>query len=228
MRVFVITLAGAIGGAVLGVVAILTLAQSGMLPINDRQMQTYLMHHPELAPAMMGRAQQLDDLKQKAAQAESLRKIGQAAFFDPKLAFVTGPADAKKTLVEFYDYDCPYCRASLPAIKKYYEAHKNDTRFAFIEMPIESLQRTFPQHVKIGPVEQIAQLVNSALPGITVRALSVVPRQLPYKASTCYFELDRTGPFWRQLQRPGGTGGLAIHVGRDLPEVDLELWAIKG
>ena len=96
------------------------------------------------------------------------------------------------------------------------------------EMPIESLQRTFPQHVKIGPVEQIAQLVNSALPGITVRALSVVPRQLPYKASTCYFELDRTGPFWRQLQRPGGTGGLAIHVGRELPEVDLELWAIKG
>jgi type VI secretion system protein ImpJ len=91
----------------------------------------------------------------------------------------------------------------------------------------EHLERMFPQHVKIGPVEQIAQLVNSALPGIMVRALSVVPRQLPYKASTCYFELDRTGPFWKQLQRPGGTGGLAIHVGRELPEVELELWAIK-
>lgn len=95
------------------------------------------------------------------------------------------------------------------------------------DMPLERLERTFPQHVKIGPVEQIAQLVNSALPGITVRTLSVVPRQLPYKASTCYFELDRTGPFWKLLQSPGGTGGLAIHVGRELPEVELELWAIK-
>jgi len=95
------------------------------------------------------------------------------------------------------------------------------------DLPLERLERTFPQHVKIGPVEQIAQLVNSALPGITVRALSVVPRQLPYKASTCYFELDRTGPFWKMLQQPGGTGGLAIHVGRELPEVELELWAIK-
>jgi type VI secretion system protein ImpJ len=95
------------------------------------------------------------------------------------------------------------------------------------DMPLERLERAFPQHVKIGPVEQIAQLVNSALPGITVRALSVVPRQLPYKASTCYFELDRTGPFWKQLQSPGGTGGVAIHVGRELPEVELELWAIK-
>ncbi|HEY1795251.1 MAG TPA: type VI secretion system baseplate subunit TssK [Stellaceae bacterium] len=91
-----------------------------------------------------------------------------------------------------------------------------------------NLERTFPQHVKIGPVEQIAQLVNSALPGVPVRALPVVPRQLPYKASTFYFELDRTSPFWKELQRPGGTGGIAIHVGRELPEIELELWAIKG
>jgi type VI secretion system protein ImpJ len=95
------------------------------------------------------------------------------------------------------------------------------------QAPTEHLERTFPQHVKIGPVEQIAQLVNSALPGVPIRALPVVPRQLPYKASTFYFELDRTGPFWKQLQQPGGTGGLAIHVGRELPDIELELWAIK-
>ena len=55
----------------------------------------------------------------------------------PRVAFVTGPADAKNTLVEFYDYDCPYCRASLPAVKKFYDAHKDDTRFSFIEFPIK-------------------------------------------------------------------------------------------
>jgi len=139
MRVFAITLAGAIGGAALAVAIVLTMAANGMMPINDRQMQTYLMTHPELAPAMMGQAQMLDERKQKLAQQDAIRKIGHAAFFDPAIAFVTGPADAKSTMVEFYDYDCPYCRASLPAVKKYYEAHKNDTRFSFIEFPIKQL-----------------------------------------------------------------------------------------
>ena len=98
------------------------------------------MAHPELVPAMMARAQAMDDQQQQAAQqAAAMNKIGQAAFFDPAIAFVTGPADAKKTLVEFYDYDCPYCRASLPAVKKFYEAHKDDTRFSFIEFPIKQL-----------------------------------------------------------------------------------------
>ena len=139
MRPFVITLAGAIGGAMLAVAIILTMAQKGWLPINDRQMQTYLMQHPELAPAMMGQAQANDDLKQQQTQAAALKKVGHAAFFDPAIAFVTGPADAKKTLVEFYDYDCPYCRVSLPAVRKFYEAHKNDVRFSFIEFPIKQL-----------------------------------------------------------------------------------------
>ena len=139
MRPFVITLAGAIGGALLAVAVILSMANNGLLPINDRQMQLYLMQHPELAPAMMGRAQQQEEHRQQAAQIAAMKKIGNDALFDPKLAFVTGPANAKSTLVEFYDYDCPYCRASLPAVKKYYEAHKNDTRFSFIEFPIAEL-----------------------------------------------------------------------------------------
>jgi protein-disulfide isomerase len=139
MRAFVITLAGAIGGAALAVAIVFTLAANGQMPINDRQMQTYLMLHPELATAMLGRQQQMDDARQAAEQIEGLKKVGQAALFDPAVAFVTGPADAKATMVEFYDYDCPYCRASLPAVKKFYDAHKNDTRFSFIEFPLPQL-----------------------------------------------------------------------------------------
>ncbi|HEX4027351.1 MAG TPA: DsbA family protein [Rhizomicrobium sp.] len=139
MRPVIIMLAGTFGGAALAVAIILVMAQNGLVPINDRQMQTYLMLHPELAPAMMGRAQALDDQKQAADQTAAMKKMGQAAFFDPAVAFVTGPSDAKASLVEFYDYDCPFCRASLPAVKKFYDAHKSDTRFSFIEFPIADL-----------------------------------------------------------------------------------------
>lgn len=139
MRPVIVMLAGALGGTAIAVAVIVLMAQNGLMPINDRQMQSYLMLHPELAPAMMGRAQQLDDQKQAAEQTAAMKKVGQAAFFDPAVAFVTGPADAKATMVEFYDYDCPFCRASLPAVKKFYDAHKGDTRFSFIEFPIEEL-----------------------------------------------------------------------------------------
>jgi len=139
MRPFALVAAGAAGGALLGLALVLTMARHGLVPINDAQMRSYLLQHADILPAMLNRAQAMEDEKQKIAQNAAMKKIGQAAFFDPAIAFVTGPADAKKTLVEFYDYDCPYCRASVPAMQKYYEAHKNDTRFSFIEFPIKQL-----------------------------------------------------------------------------------------
>jgi type VI secretion system protein ImpJ len=96
------------------------------------------------------------------------------------------------------------------------------------DIQAELLRRNFVAQVKIGPVEQIVQLVNVALPGIAVRPLPVAPRQLPYHAGTVYFELDRAGPLWKQLQTPGGSGGLALHVGGEFPGLEMELWAIKG
>jgi type VI secretion system protein ImpJ len=92
------------------------------------------------------------------------------------------------------------------------------------EMQTEPLRRNFPNQVKIGPVEQIARLVNVALPGIPVRALPVAPRQIPYVAGMAYFELERSVPLWRELQT---SGGIAIHVAGDFPGLDMELWAIK-
>lgn len=93
------------------------------------------------------------------------------------------------------------------------------------DMPGEQLRRVFPNTVKIGAVEQIRELVNVALPGIQVRALPVAPRQIPFYAGAVYFELDRGSPHWQQMQT---SGGFAIHVSGDYPNLKLELWAIRG
>lgn len=93
------------------------------------------------------------------------------------------------------------------------------------QIPAETLRRGFPNQIKIGPVEQIRELINVALPGIAVRALPVAPRQLPYYAGTSYFELDRTSPYWAALAR---SGGVAIHITGDLPGLEVECWAIRG
>jgi hypothetical protein len=80
------------------------------------------------------------------------------------------------------------------------------------DVPAETLRRNFPHQAKVGPVEQIAQLVNVALPGIGLRPLPVAPRQLPYLANAVYFEMEHNGPHWKQMQQPGGSGGIAIYV----------------
>jgi len=92
------------------------------------------------------------------------------------------------------------------------------------DMPGETIRRQFPNQVKIGAVEHIRELVNVALPGIIVRPLPVAPRQIPVHAGATYFELDRGSPHWQQMQT---SGGFAIHVSGDFPNLRLSLWAIR-
>jgi type VI secretion system protein ImpJ len=93
------------------------------------------------------------------------------------------------------------------------------------DMPADTLRRNFPSTVKIGAVEHIRELVNVALPGIELRALPVAPRQMPFVAGALYFEFDRNSPHWQQMQ---SSGGFAIHVSGEFPNLVLDLWSIRG
>ncbi|MEL6233026.1 MAG: type VI secretion system baseplate subunit TssK [Pseudomonadota bacterium] len=92
------------------------------------------------------------------------------------------------------------------------------------DVPPEAVRRHFPNQAKLGPVESIRQLVNSALPGIGVRPLPVAPRQIPYHAGLVYFELDRESQYWKQMT---SSGGLAVFVTGEFPGISMELWAIR-
>jgi protein-disulfide isomerase len=149
---------GGLGGAALAVVIVLAMAATGSLPYSrsasDARIREYLMRHPDILVDMSNKMQADQAAQEDAARQIAVDKIGLKAFFDPKLAFVTGPANAKNTLVEFFDYNCPYCRASLPAVKKFYDKHKNDTRFAFIEFPIKGPNSVVAAHAAIAARKQ--------------------------------------------------------------------------
>jgi len=91
-------------------------------------------------------------------------------------------------------------------------------------MNADSLRRHLPQQAKIGPVEQIRELVNLQLPGIPFRAMPAAPRQIPYHSGFTYFELDRSCDLWKQLAQ---SGGFAFHIGGEFPGLELEFWVIK-
>lgn len=129
-------LGGAIGACV-AVSIVFAAALAGWFPSpSDQQFHAYLMSHPSVAIDMVQKAQLEEDAARQRQLQASVDKIGLSSYFNPKLAYVAGPANARHSLVEFFDYNCAHCRNSYPIVQKFFNAHRKDTRFAFIELPI--------------------------------------------------------------------------------------------
>jgi type VI secretion system protein ImpJ len=93
------------------------------------------------------------------------------------------------------------------------------------DLAAEDLRTRLLVQVKIGSAEKIRDLVNLQLPGVGLRSMAVAPRQIPYHAGSCYFELDRASELWRAMK---SAGVIAVHQAGDFPGLILELWAIRG
>jgi len=88
----------------------------------------------------------------------------------------------------------------------------------------DQLRHDFPPQTKIAPVESIQDYVKSHTPGIDIKPLNIIPRQLPLPSSFTCFQLSKHNKLWKILET---SAGIAIHIGGDFPELKLEFWAIK-
>ena len=91
-------------------------------------------------------------------------------------------------------------------------------------MPSDVLVPQFIAHCKVGPSDQLPELIRSHLPGIKLSALPVTPRQIPFNAGFVYYELERHSAMWEHIQQ---YGGLSLHVAKDFPGIRIELWGIR-
>jgi protein-disulfide isomerase len=55
---------------------------------------------------------------------------------DPARDHIQGSADARVTLVEYGDYECPYCGAAYPIVKQVQQRLGDNLRFVFRNFPI--------------------------------------------------------------------------------------------
>ena len=55
---------------------------------------------------------------------------------DPKVDHVRGPMNAPVTLVEYGDFECPYCGRAEPVVRELVQAFGNDLRFVFRHLPL--------------------------------------------------------------------------------------------
>ncbi|EKO3564623.1 type VI secretion system baseplate subunit TssK [Vibrio metschnikovii] len=88
----------------------------------------------------------------------------------------------------------------------------------------EDIRRRLPGQIKVGPAENIRDLINNQINGIAISPLSVVPRQMPYSSGFIYFELVKKGTYWSRLME---SGGMAFHVSGHYPGLEMELWSIN-
>ena len=93
------------------------------------------------------------------------------------------------------------------------------------KMETLQLQRQFIQQSKISSPEKIRNMVSVQIPGIPLHTLMVAPRQLPYHAGFSYFELDKSGTVWADVV---AAGAVALHVSGSFPDLNMQLWAIRG
>jgi protein-disulfide isomerase len=65
----------------------------------------------------------------------------------PADAMVKGPADAPITLVEFSDFQCPYCRRAYPTVSRVLADYKDNVRYVFRDYPLGFHKRAVPASV---------------------------------------------------------------------------------
>lgn len=87
----------------------------------------YILAHPEILPEAMSRLQARETANAIAANRDAIFKPFGNAF--------DGAANADVTIVQFFDYDCGYCRRSLPDIERLLNEDKR-LRIVYREFPV--------------------------------------------------------------------------------------------
>lgn len=94
----------------------------------EQIIQEYLMENPELIREALIELERKEDAAAMAAVADAIYK-------DPR-DIAIGPKDAKVTIVEFFDYNCGFCKSSTEWVRQTIDKHPDDVRVIFKELPI--------------------------------------------------------------------------------------------
>jgi len=94
-------------------------ARQALAPYEKSQIeavvQSYIEAHPEIVAKALDAAQAQRKAAELREQRASLRAKADAIFRDPSDPVLGNPA-GDVTIVEFFDYRCPYCKRSMPDV----------------------------------------------------------------------------------------------------------------
>jgi protein-disulfide isomerase len=123
-------------GLRLGRAAVAAEAQQSPMPQDEfeQRVRNYLLAHPEVVGEALSRLEAKQGEMQAAVAKAALTSHEAEVFHDPDSP-VGGNPNGDVTLVEFFDYNCPYCRTMTPLMAKA-EAADSQLRIVYKEFPI--------------------------------------------------------------------------------------------
>jgi protein-disulfide isomerase len=80
----------------------------------------------------------------RAEEPEMMDEVGRLAVPVNENDHVRGPDDAPITLVEYGDFECPYCGMAYPIVKAIEKRYRNVLRFVFRNFPLPQHPHAFP------------------------------------------------------------------------------------
>lgn len=88
-----------------------------------------------------------EEMEAQEAQADLEERIKNPVKIDVGASPVKGPSTAKITIVEFSDFECPYCKEASEALEVVLKRYPQDVRLAFKHLPLPFHQQATPAAV---------------------------------------------------------------------------------
>jgi len=95
----------------------------------------YLLENPEVIRDALIELQIRDERGSIEDTKTALVTLADSLYKDPR-DMTVGPDNAKVTIIEFFDYNCGFCKRSTQWLKTIIEEHPNDVRVIFKELPV--------------------------------------------------------------------------------------------
>ena len=146
----------ALGGALISAAAPTATAATDMAPAQREAIEgiihDYLLHNPDvLLEAIRGAEEKLN--QEADVKAAKVLNDRQSEVFDDRASPVAGNPRGDVTIVEFFDYRCPYCKQVLPSLQTLLKEDHN-LRFVFKELPVLGPQSVTAAHAALAAQRQ--------------------------------------------------------------------------
>lgn len=102
----------------------------------NKLIRNYLMENPAVLAQAIENMQDYYRSESKKMQSSVVNELAPQLVADPRDKSF-GPLNAKNIIVEFFDYNCGYCKKNFPVLQNIL-ADRNDIRFIYKELPILS------------------------------------------------------------------------------------------
>lgn len=108
----------------------------------------YLLEHPEIILEVTQKLKADQGEYQARADRKLIESQYDAIFNDQRDGTSGAPADKAKTvIVEFFDYDCGYCKKTKLLILQYLKKHPSDVHYIYKEFPILSDESVYAARI---------------------------------------------------------------------------------